>query len=289
MKLSRATTWLALLSFLAACSTPSLEPPLPAPTSTPVPPPPVTSVTSPPEAPSPTTPPEAPSPTAPHGPEGSEEAILILEPGPGSRLTSPARVAGIADPTFEQTLVVRIVLDEGAELVVQPVTISADIGQRGAFEGDVPFTVSEERNALIQVYDLSARDGGIIHLASVGVILAPDGPQEIMLGAYQPEAIVIDQPTPGDVISGGVVHVEGFGLASFEQTLIIEVRDVEGNLVGSMPIIVDAPDWGVPGTFSADVPYVVAAEGPGRVLVIDPLPVFDGLGHISSVDITLAP
>ena len=164
MKLFRATTWLALLSFLAACSTPSLEPPPPAPTSTPVPPPSVASVTS---------PPEAPSPTAPHGPEGSEEAILILEPGPGSRLTSPARVAGIADPTFEQTLVVRIVLDEGAELAVQPVTIAADISQRGTFEGDISFTVSEERNALIQVYDLSTRDGGIIHLASVGVILIP--------------------------------------------------------------------------------------------------------------------
>ena len=289
MKLSQATIWLAWLSFLAACSTPSLEPAIPAPTSTPVPPPPVASVTSSSEVPSPTIPLEAPSPTAPYGPEGSEEAILILEPGPGSRLTSPARVAGIADPTFEQTLVMRIVLDDGDELVVQPVTIAADIGQRGAFEGDVPFTVSEERNALIQVYNLSARDGGIIHLASVGVILAPEGPQEIMLGAYRPEAIIIDQPAPGDVISGGVVHVEGFGLASFEQTLIVEVRDVEGNLVGSMPIIVDAPDWGVPGSFSADVPYVVSAEGPGRILVIDPLPVFDGLGHISSVDITLAP
>lgn len=280
MKLARVTTWLALLSILAACSTPSLEPPLPAPTSTPVPSPPVASATS---------PSEAPIPTASQRPEALEEAILILEPGPGSRLTSPARVAGIADPTFEQTLVVRIVLDEGAELAIQPVTIAADIGQRGTFEGDVPFTVSEERNALIQVYDQSARDGGIIHLASVGVILIPEGSQEIMLGAYQPEAIIIDQPTPGEVISGGVVHVEGFGLASFEQTLIVEVRDVEGNVVGSMPIIVNAPDWGIPGPFSADVPYVVAAEGPGRILVIDPLPVFDGLGHISSIEITLAP
>jgi len=280
MKLARVTTWLALLSILAACSTPSLEPPLPAPTSTPVPSPSVASATS---------PSEAPSPTASQRPEAPEEAILILEPGPGSRLTSPVHVAGIADPTFEQTLVVRIVLDEGTELAIQPVTIAADIGQRGTFEGDVPFAVSGERNVLIQVYDQSARDGGIIHLASVGVILIPEGSQEIMLGAYQPEAIIIDQPTPGEVISGGVVHVEGFGLASFEQTLIVEVRDVEGNLVGSMPIIVNAPDWGIPGPFSADIPYVVAAEGPGRILVIDPLPVFDGLGHISSVEITLAP
>jgi predicted secreted protein len=218
-----------------------------------------------------------------------EEAILILEPGPGSRLNSPVRVAGIADPTFEQTLIVRIVLDDGAELTIQPLTIAADIGQRGPFEGDVDFTVSGERSALIQVYDQSARDGGIVHLASVGVILLSEGAEEIVSVDPHPEAIVIDQPEFGATVSGGVVHVEGVGLASFEGTLIIEVHDADGGVVGSQAIIVSAPDWGVPGPFSADVPYEVSEEGPGRIVVIDPLPVFDGLGHISSVEVTLAP
>jgi hypothetical protein len=52
---------------------------------------------------------------------------------------------------------------------------------------------------------------------------------------------------------------------------------------------VNAADWGLPGPFNADVPYAVATEGPGRVVVIDPLPVFDGVGHISSVEVTLTP
>jgi hypothetical protein len=218
-----------------------------------------------------------------------EEAILILEPGPGSRLASPIHVAGIANPTFEQTIIVRIVLDDGTELMIHPLTIAADIGQRGPFEGDVEFAVSGERNALIQIYDQSARDGGIVHLASVGVTLLSEGPVEIVSVEPHPEAIVIDEPEFGAMVSGGVVHVEGIGLASFEQTLVIEVHDVEGNVVGSQPIIVSAPDWGFPGPFSADVPYEVSVEGPGRIVVIDPLPVFDGLGHISSVEITLAP
>jgi hypothetical protein len=108
-------------------------------------------------------------------------------------------------------------------------------------------------------------------------------------GASHPETIVIYQPELGDTVAGGIAYVEGFGLASFEQTLVVEIRDVEGNVVGSLPIMVDAADWGLPGPFSADVPYAVAAEGPGRVVVIDPLPVFDGVGHISSVEVTLAP
>jgi hypothetical protein len=149
--------------------------------------------------------------------------------------------------------------------------------------------VSGERNAQIQIYDQSARDGGIVHLASVGVTLVSEGPQEIVFVEPHPEAIVIEEPEFGATIHGGVAHVEGFGLASFEGTLVIEVHDAEGNVVGSQPIIVNAPDWGFPGPFSADVPYEVAVEGPGRIVVIDPLPIFDGLGHISSVEITLAP
>jgi hypothetical protein len=279
MKIAKVTTCV-LLVLLAACNFPSPGPRSPAPTDAPTSPPPQASATAPPAAPSPT-------PTSEL--VGPEEAILILEPGPGSRLTSPVHVAGIADPTFEQTLIVRIVLDDGSELAVHPLTIAADIGQRGPFESDVPFSVDGERHVLIQVYDQSARDGGIVHLASVGVLLLPEGPEEIVSVDPHPEVIVIDQPEFGATIRGGLVHVEGFGLASFEGTLIIEVHDAEGNVVGLQPIIVQAPDWGIPGPFSADVRYEVAEEGPGRIVVIDPLPVFDGLGHISSVEVTLAP
>jgi hypothetical protein len=69
----------------------------------------------------------------------------------------------------------------------------------------------------------------------------------------------------------------------------VEIYDAEGNKVGSQPAIVAAPDIGQPGPFSVQVPYVVSAAGPGRVVVIDPLPAFDGLGHIASVEVTLAP
>lgn len=222
-------------------------------------------------------------------PADEREAILILQPGPGSRLTSPITVAGQADPTFEQTLGVRLVLDDGTELAVGPAMIEAELGNRGPFEGQLTFSVSGERNALLQVYSSSARDGGITHLASVGVTLAPGGPQDIRTAEPHPEAIQITIPVAGANISGGMVLVEGTGLASFEGTLIAEVYDADGTLVGSEPLIVDAPDIGLPGSFSLTVPYTVSASGPGRVVVVDPLPAFDGLGHIASVEVNLEP
>jgi len=219
----------------------------------------------------------------------TEEAILILEPGPGSRLTSPIHVAGIANPSFEQALVVRLVLDDGDEIALIPTQIQAELGQRGPFSVDIPFQVEGEHPAFIQVYVDSARDGGITHLASIGVRITDSGQEDVIPVEPYPERIIIFQPELGDNLRGGVAHVEGFALASFEGTLVIEVIDEDGNVVGLQPTIVSAPEMGVPGPFFVDVPYQINASGPGRIVVRDPSPAFDGDIHVSSVEISLEP
>lgn len=221
--------------------------------------------------------------------ETIEEAILILEPGAGSRLLSPLRVSGFADPTFEQHLLVRLLLDDGSQLAAVPTIIQADAGERGPFSVEIPFEVREERQAFILVSTDSPRDGGITHLASVGVTLAADGAEEIKPAEPHPERIVILQPALGEVVSGGAASVEGFALASFEQTLVVEVLDETGNVIGSVPVIVEAPEWGQPGPFKAEVPYTLAAPGAGRIVVHDPSVVFEGDVHLASVEIRLEP
>jgi hypothetical protein len=248
-------------------------------------------------APSPTDAPKvqpAATPTAaaatltPADPRG-EESIIIEQPGNGSRIASPLRMAGYAGPTFEQNLAVRVVLDDGTELTVGGTTISAEAGHRGPYKAEVPFEVSAERQAFIQVYDASARDGGILHLNSVAVTLLPQGQSEILLAEPAPERIAILQPAAGDTVSGGVAHVQGYALAGIEQTLQIQVLDVDGNVIGGGPVTVAAPDLGQPGRFSADVPYGLASGGPGRIVVRDISPAYGGDAHLASVEVTLAP
>ncbi|GAB4580093.1 MAG: hypothetical protein Fur0022_28320 [Anaerolineales bacterium] len=218
-----------------------------------------------------------------------DDAILILEPGPGSRVTSPLHISGMADPTFEQNLVVRIVLDDGTEIALTPTTIQADLGLRGPFSIDIPLTITGERQAFIQVYTTSARDGGITHLSSVGVTLTESGPVEIRPVTDTSERINIYTPTLGGTVSGGVAHIEGFALASFEQHLLVEVVDENGNVIGSSPVTVAAPDLGMPGPFTVDVPYTLSTAGPGRIVVRDPSAAFDGDVHIASVEVQLEP
>jgi hypothetical protein len=228
------------------------------------------------------------APTAPLDPRG-EEVIVISQPDNGSRVTSPVRVEGLGGPTFEQNLGVRLLLDDGTVLAVVGVTIDADLGQRGAYALDLPFSVSEERQGFIQVFDASARDGGILHLSSVGVTLLPSGAPDVRIAAPAPERIAIFQPASGSTVSGGSVHVEGYALASFEQTLLVEVLDADGTVVGGVPVMVQAPDLGQPGPFSADVAYVVSAGGPGRIVVRDISPAHGGDAHVASAGVTLQP
>jgi Immunoglobulin-like domain of bacterial spore germination len=225
----------------------------------------------------------------PIGGGAPEEAILIFEPGPASFLTSPIHVEGLADPTFEQTLVVRIVLADGTEVVTQPTTIAADVGQRGPFQADLFFNIPGGANAFIQVFSQSPRDGGITHVASVGVTLGSGGGAMIVPGQRHPEDIIIAQPQTTQSISGGKLHVEGIAVASFEQTLVIELLDADGIVVASQPVIVNAPDLGQPGPFAADIPYNVTTSGPGRVVVRDISPAFGGDVHLASVEVSLNP
>jgi hypothetical protein len=251
------------------------------PTETPVPPTPT------PVPPSPT--PEAPTPVAMQEPDRPPQAIMILEPGPGSRVTSPVRVAGEANPTFEQNLVVRLVSADGTQLALMPTTIQSDLIERGPFEIEIPFSVTGEESAFIQVFSEDPRDGGIANLSSVGITLSQTGPASIVRATPQPEQIHIMRPSTGDVISGGRLRVEGFGLASFEQTLVVDLLDIDGNTLARQNVTVNAPDLGQPGPFSTELRYNISSRVPGRVVVRDVSPAFGGTSHLNSVNVTLDP
>ncbi len=218
-----------------------------------------------------------------------QEAIVIEEPGPGSRVTSPLVVRGVSDPAQHQEIVARLVYDDGTVAFEQPVRIDAPLGQRGAYEATIPFSVSGERQAFVQMLMRSARDGRITNLSSVGLTLADSGPEEIVTRQAEPARVTIYQPARNSTVSGGMVTVSGFGLASFEQTLVVEIHDEMGNTIVMEPIMVDAPDLGQPGYFSVDVAYTVDETNNGRIVVRDPSVVFGGDVYVTSVAVTLEP
>jgi hypothetical protein len=62
----------------------------------------------------------------------------------------------------------------GNVLATGTATLTApDVGQPGPFAGDLTYHVSAALAARLAVYSRSARDGGIVHLSTVAVQLAP--------------------------------------------------------------------------------------------------------------------
>jgi len=230
-------------------------------------------------------------PTDAPAPEGPAEAIRIMAPGPGSRLVSPMTVRVLTTlPAFENTLALRVLLDDGTELVpAQAVIGTGPEGGPLTFEATLTFEVAEERPAFLQAYLASPRDGGVTHLVSTMVMVGTGGVADVQPAPEEAERLQILAPAPGDAIRGGSVHVEGIGLASFEQTLLIEVLDAYGEVIGLQPVLVQAADFGLPGPFVADVPYTLTASGAGRVVVRDISPAHGGDVHRSSVEVDLAP
>lgn len=238
-----------------------------------------------------TVPKASPAPSETPASAEPAEAIRITAPGPGSRLVSPLAVHVTTTlPAFENTLTLRVLLDDGTDLIPPQAVIGSETeGGMLAFDTALTFSVAEERPAFLQAYLASPRDGGVTHLASVVVTVVPGGTADVHAAAEEAEWLQISMPAASDSIRGGVVHVEGIGVASFEQTLLIEVVDAYGAVIGLQPVLVQAPDFGLPGPFAADVAYTLATPGPGRVVVRDISPAHGGDIHRSSVEVDLAP
>jgi hypothetical protein len=141
------------------------------PTSTPVPP---TATAIPPTAmPAPPAPTCAPPVPCPECPTCQEEAIVITSPAGGETVSSRVLVTGLANPTFEQHLGIQVIGADGTVIGEGAATISAEWGQRGSFEAEVAFTSPpSDEPGRITVFDVSPRDGGLVHLSAVEVTLA---------------------------------------------------------------------------------------------------------------------
>ncbi|MFG1872849.1 Gmad2 immunoglobulin-like domain-containing protein [Micromonospora arborensis] len=100
--------------------------------------------------------------------------IVVTDPIPGERVSTPLTVTGTAD-VFEATVSVRVLDAAGREVATGFGTASCGSGCRGGYRVVVGWRVAREQNGTIEVYEVSARDGTRINTMAVPVTLAPGG------------------------------------------------------------------------------------------------------------------
>jgi hypothetical protein len=115
------------------------------------------------------------------------ETHVILEPAPQASISGGSlHVSGFSDYVFESQLSLALCGEGGSGapdqvcgtadnvLATGTATLNApDVGQPGPFAGDLTYHVSAAVQARVVVFSRSARDGGIVHLSTVPVQLAP--------------------------------------------------------------------------------------------------------------------
>jgi LysM repeat protein len=233
------------------------------------------------------------------------ELVYISQPGMASRVVSPVRVAGEAEGAFEQSLVVNIVVN-GQVIATANAQIAADMGQRGPFSVDVPFTLpagaSGETAAHILVYHISPRDGSAAHLSSTLVyLLPPGGTPNVTAGGVNKEFFAIESPAAMTTVAGGVVQVTGYSDPVFENNIGVVICGDGGsgtphllcgtadNVLGTGFATVQAPDVGQPGPFTGTVTYSVSAPRGGTIVLFVTSAMDGTVTHIYSRPVTLAP
>lgn len=217
--------------------------------------------------------------------------IYISQPGNGSKVTSPVVVTGISNPSFEQSVVARLITADGTELAVVPGQIGSPLGERGEYSITIDFDVNEITPAFIQVFTDNPMDGGITTLSSVGIQLLPDaeaGQKEIIENTDTQAHIVVTSQANSDVVSGGTITIEGFGRPTFESTFVVEMTDSVGELMAREAVTVNAP-MGQYGYFTVTFPYTVTEEMPARVTVRDISPAHGDNAFVHSVLVRLNP
>jgi hypothetical protein len=142
-----------------------------------------------------------------HGPLGP---IEVQAPPRGAVVTSPVTISGTAD-VFEATVSIRI-LDAINNPIAQTVTMATcGTGCRGDYSIDVPFSVKTEQPGVIQVFEVSAKDGSMIHVVRIPVTLVPGGDDPV---AAAVEGVWRDPN--GDPVPNGLPATQPLVLHTFE-------------------------------------------------------------------------
>ena len=218
-------------------------------------------------------------------------AILLYNPGPMSKLTSPIQFSASLQPGPSGQVQIELLGEDGRTLYRKMLRYTTR--DWVAISENVEFSIAAAAEAARLQISTEDAQGRIMALASVDLLLLAMGDDDLNPPTDLLEPLIIREPVPNTLIQGGKVIVTGLVRTSGEQPLLVELVDAKGVVVGYRQAVVTLPanPWATQGyaTFMAEVPYSV--EGPTWVRLDvsafeDRLP---GPTHLSSLEILLGP
>ncbi|HEY44810.1 MAG TPA: hypothetical protein G4O11_12590, partial [Anaerolineae bacterium] len=142
------------------------------------------------------------------------EQLKIFQPGPGSHVISPFRVAGWGGPSHKDRVQMRLLAEDGRVLAEGTTWLHVleGIASAGRFYGEIPFEIQGVAEAgRLEISMYSYRDGQLSHLSTVDLTLLSVGSPLVHPAFDSPEKLAIFSPREESIIEGGRVVVQGAG------------------------------------------------------------------------------
>lgn len=218
------------------------------------------------------------------------ERLAILEPGPGSQVRSPIRIAGRGGPSRSEIVHVRLLGEDGRLLGQRTTYLYAFDGQTGPISTELSFDIpSVAETARLEVSTEDPRTGRLGHLETVEIILLTAGEPIIYPAIDGPEQLAIFAPLPDSVALGGVLHVDGAGWTLVEQPITVALLDQRGATIASQEVWLEPRGVAVTGAFAVDLSYTIPYSQYGMIAVYEPAPDGSGFLHYTSLEVYLRP
>ena len=123
------------------------------------------------QTPAPGETPAPPNVCGPNPDPATPEFQVIDQPSAGDTVTSPVTISGQV-AAFEATFKITIYQADGS--IIADATGTSQEGQTlSPFSEEVAFSVSLPKPACIWVYEVSVRDGSLVHVGQIPVTLSP--------------------------------------------------------------------------------------------------------------------
>jgi hypothetical protein len=218
-------------------------------------------------------------------------AILLYNPGPMSRLTSPILFSASLQPGASGRVLIELLGEEGRVLYRKLIRYTTQ--DWVAVSDSIEFSLSAAAETARLQISTEDEYNRIVSLASVDLLLLSMGEDDLNPPSDLLEPLIIREPQANTLIQGGKVVVTGLVRTSGEQPLLVELVNAAGTVVGYRQAAAVQPDdpWATQGyaSFRVEVPYSVDGPTWVRLDVSAFEDRLDGPTHLSSVVILLGP
>lgn len=215
--------------------------------------------------------------------------LRIVSPGPMSKVISPVELVLHIAPEYTGITRIELIGEDGAVIYAKVLRTYSNLGYYTRLTQKIDYEIrgaAEIARLQISTFD---SNGGIQALSSVRLLLQDVGENQF----FQMSEVIRDRlslrfPVDGDLVTGGVLSVQGEFQPMNNLPLVLELTDADGSVLGSRLIQLSASD-GTYQRFMTDIPYQVQKKTQARLVIHQSDDRIDGLSYLFSRKLFLAP